>query len=129
MCIFGITVIAYLLNIIGLILDMYGVYKLFYTKETGLGKVDLSVIHIKSPVIPSDDDTEVDKILNDTWYRAATVKEMFVRLNERIDQVQDDNKSKLELSKIWLGYIIWGFSLSLLSVLLQLVCFLCHTYG
>ena len=125
MCIsiFQLTIIAYLLNIIGLIFDMYGVYKLFYIKDKGIEKIDTDKILTESPVVPKENPPAADRILDNLWLRDKTPIEMFNVLNIRIEESKLYNQLLVKKSTKWIRYIIAGFLMSVLSVLLQLVCY------
>lgn len=125
-----LTVFAYLLNIVGLSFDIYGVVKLFYItdREKGLGKINITdKVLLKSPVIPDEMDSLETRILNNIpWYKNPDAIDFFNRLNGNIEETNRYNSELKVSSRKWLQYIIMGFLMSCLSIVLQMACFLCY---
>lgn len=120
-------IFAYSLNILGLILDFVGTFKLFFIRDKLFGPITYERVKTKLLTIPDENETVISTILAEgSAYKDPDYKDLFNRLNNKIMAIEEDNIQKAKLSERWLICIISGFALSLLSVVLQLVCFLSH---
>lgn len=96
------------LNTFGLILDIYGAYKLFYVRLSSIQKVDKmpDIIYGSIPrILVNSTIEEVNKVIES--------------MNRTFKQINDKNEKEHNASKKWLWCLIGGFSLQLFATILQ----------
>lgn len=97
-----------LLNTIGLMLDIFAAYKLFYVRLSSIDKVDKlpDTVYGSIPrIIVQQTIDEVNKVLDS--------------MNNTLNQINEKNEREHQSSKKWLWCLIVGFFLQLIATVIQ----------
>jgi hypothetical protein len=86
----------------GLTLDIWGVWKLFAVEPEHIKKVD----------------TNVFKATLEPWSQMEKIIYITNTLNEHISDVNNENKMRTRKALKYRKFIVWGFGLQFISVLL-----------
>lgn len=87
---------------LGLSLDIWGVWRLFAVEPEHIKKVD----------------TNIFKATLEDWSQMEKLTYITNNLNEHISEVNNENKRRSRKAKKYRKYIVWGFSLQFVSVIL-----------
>lgn len=99
-----LNIIIAILNICGLIFDIYGVFKLFEVEPIQIDYVQDGQLHS----FMDDSNEKTNSRFRDV-------------LNRNIKKVNDENKKRSKIAKKFRKYILLGFALQIASVILSLI--------
>jgi hypothetical protein len=97
-----------LLNTLGLMLDIFAAYKLFYVRLSSIQKVDKlpDTVYGSIPrILVQQTIDEINKVLHS--------------MNNTLNQINEKNEREHQSSKKWLWLLILGFLLQLIGTTLQ----------
>ncbi len=97
-----LNILTALFGLIGLSLDIFGVWKLFSVEPEHINKVDTNIFNATLG----------------GWAKEEKTTYIINALNTHISDVNDENKRRSRKAMKYRKYIVWGFSLQFLSVIL-----------
>lgn len=102
---FNLSTFSASLGLLGLVCDMWGVWKLFSVEPIQIRQVDNAIFGAS---------LEEWKIEKKTEY-------LINQLNEQISQVNYENKNRSKKALLYKRFLIIGFSLQFISIILQYI--------
>jgi hypothetical protein len=101
----NLTTLSALFGLIGLSFDIWGVWKLFSVEPIQIRQVDKAIF---------------GATLED-WKKEEKTEYLINQLNEQITQVNNENKKRSKKALLYRRFLIIGFSLQFISVILSYI--------
>ena len=100
-----LNILTTLFGLIGISLDIYGVWKLFSVEPIHIKKIDTAVFNTT---------------LGD-WSKEEKTAYLVNELNQQISEINNENKRRSIKASKYRKFIVWGFSFQFLSVIMALL--------
>jgi SOS response regulatory protein OraA/RecX len=102
---FNLTTLSALLGLLGLAFDIWGVWKLFSVEPIQIKQVDKAIFGATL----------------EEWKKEEKTEYLINQLNQQISQVNYENKKRTKKALLYRRFLIIGFSLQFISIILQYI--------